>query len=829
MLQTFRHVVRGLLRRPAFSAVSVLTLSLGIAGSTSIYALLEGVVLDPLPYPDADRLVRLKSQVPGVGPGTEWDLSPGELFHFGQHSRTLEAIGAYRRTTATVQTSAGPARVSAALASASTFPLLGATTVAGRLIGSADDRPGAQPVATISHAFWQRQFGAAPNAVGQTLQLFGQGVEIVGVMAPGVELPDDPGMRAPIQTDLWMPLRLNPGGPFYNEHNFPMIARLKPDTTVEQAQAELDRLTAMLPEAIPSAYSASFFERYGFRTAAYPLKEHTVGQVSRNLWLLLGATGLVLLTGCANIANLFLVRLEGRRRELAVRTALGASRGAIAQLLFAESLLIALAGAGVALFLSSWGIRLLVSIAPPSIPRLGGVQLDGSIITFTLATALLTAVALTVFPVLRYQRATATAGLTDGGPSTTIGRRRQRVRSALIAGQVALALTLVVAAALLVNSVRQLRAADTGIRPEGVLTLELAATPATYRGHERLWVFHKAVLERVRALPGVAAAGLSTALPFTGGYGCTVQGFEDRRVRERLRDSDLTACAAQQQSTPGFFDALGIPLLRGRGFSDRDNDVPGTGAVIVSRAFAERFWPGEDAIGKGVGPNGHSTPPFYRVIGVVGDVHAESLGTQKAIAIYYPVTRIPDTPGWSPPYTARLVVRTFIADPSSLVPAIRRAVNEVDPSVPLANAEEMQVILDRSMSRVSFVMVLLGISAAVALFLAAVGLYVVVSYLVARRTHEIGLRIALGARRSAVERYVVGRSFGPVIAGLVIGTVVARLLAQLLRGLLFGVEPSNPATYVASAAILAIVAALASWLPARRAARLDPTVALRAE
>jgi putative ABC transport system permease protein len=270
-------------------------------------------------------------------------------------------------------------------------------------------------------------------------------------------------------------------------------------------------------------------------------------------------------------------------------------------------------------------------------------------------------------------------------------------------------------------------------------------------------------------------------------------------------------------------------VLQGRAFTDQDNDNPSTGAVIVSRAFAERFWPGEDALGRGVGPNGHSKPPFYRVVGVVGDVYAESVGTEKAVAIYYPITRIPNTPGWSPPYTPRLVVKTSLSDPSSIVPAIRRAVNEVDSSVPLANAEEMQVIVDRSMSRVSFVMVLLGVSAAVALFLAAIGLYVVVSYLVARRTHEIGLRIALGAQRTEVERFVVGRCLGPVIAGLVLGTLVALLLAQLLRGLLFGVEPTSPAAYVASAALLAAVAMLASWMPARRAARLDPTVALRAD
>jgi putative ABC transport system permease protein len=829
MLQAFQHVVRSLLRTPSFSALSVLTLSFGIAGSTAIYALLEHVVLDPLPYPNAERLVRLKSQVPGVAPGAEWDLSAGEFFHFGKQSQTFEGLGAYRRFSATVGTPSGPTTARVAFVSASALPLLGATTTAGRLIDEPDDEPGAPRVVIVSHAFWQRQFGAESAVVGRTLQIFGQSAEILGVMAPHVELPHEPGTAATIQTDIWLPMQLDPAGPFRNEHLISMIGRLKPDVTVERAQSELDRLTSQLPTVLPDAYSANFFERFGFRTVAYPLKAHTVGQIARNLWLLFGAVALVLLTGCANIANLFLVRLEGRRRELAIRTTLGASRGAIARLFFAESLLVSLVSALVALFLSSWGIQWLASLAPPTFPRLANVGLDASVVAFTLTIALATAGVLTLLPMLRHHRTAGMGGLADGGPSTTIGRERQRIRSALIVGQVTLALTLIVGAILLVDSFRRLRAADPGIRPEGVLTLELAASPANHRGHEALWRFYKEVTGRIRALPGVASAGLSTALAFTGGYGCTVQGFEDSRVRERLQGSDVTACASQQITSPGFFDALGIPLLRGRAFSDRDNDNPATGAVIVSRAFAERFWPGEDAIGKSVGPNGHAKPPFYRVVGVVGDVYAESVDGDKAIAIYYPLTRIPDTPGWSPPYTVRLAVRTTASSPSSLLPAIRRVVNEVDSSVPLANVEEMRVLVDRSMSRVSFVMVLLSVSATVALLLAAIGLYVVVSYVVARRTREIGLRIALGAQRAQVERLVVSRSSGLILSGLVLGTLLALSLARLLRGLLFGVEPTNPIAYAAAVVLLATVALVASWVPARRAARLDPIVALRAE
>ena len=829
MIRTLEQAVRNLLRLPSFAAASVLTLSIGLGGGTAIFAVLERVVLDPLPYPDADRLVRLKSLVPGVASDAAWDLSAGEFFHFGQQARTLEGIGAYRRTSTNVQTPEGPIRARLAMVSASTMLLVGAAPAAGRVLAQSDDVPGGQLVAMLSHGFWQRQFGAQPALIGQTLQLFGQPVEIVGVMAPDIELPHEPGSAATIQTDVWLPMRLDPAGPFYNDHTIPMLARLKPDVAIEDAQRELTGLTAGLPTALPNVYSAAFFKRYGFRTALYPLKDFTIGPLAHNLWLLLGVVGLVLLTGCANVANLFLVRLEARRRELAIRSALGASRRAIAGLLFAECLVVALLGAVVALFLSSWAIQLLVAFAPPTIPRLGAVGLDLSVGVFTFTIALVTAAGLTVLSMFRYHPAGGMGTLTEGGPAATIGSERQRVRSLLIVGQVALALTLIVGAVLLVDSVRRLRAVEAGIEADGVLTLELAAAPANYQGHDELWRFHKQVLARVRALPGVATAGLSTALPFTGGYGCTVQGFEDARVSERLKSSDLTSCGAQQLATPGFFEALGIPLVQGRTFTERDNDDPATGAVIVSRTFAERFWPGENPIGKGVGPNGLSKAPFYRVVGVVGDTYADSVEGEKANAIYYPITRIPGTPGWSPPFTMRLVVRTTVSTPSSLFASIRRAVDDVDASVPISNVEEMSVLVDRSMSRVGFVMALLALSAAMALLLAAIGLYTVLSYLVARRTHEIGLRIALGAQPGQVERLIVGRSFALVLTGLGLGTVVALALTQLLRGLLFSIEPTAPAAYGLAAAFLAGVAMIASWIPARRAARIDPTVALRAE
>jgi putative ABC transport system permease protein len=827
MVQELQNACRSLLRTPGFSFVSVLLLALGIAGSTAIYALLDRVVLDPLPYPDAERLVRLKSQVPGVAPDTEWDLSAGEFFHFRSQAKTLTTLGAYRRVSATVQTPAGPRKLRVAVVSAGMMPLIGATPASGRLIAPADDDPGARPIVVLSHQLWQRDFAAAPGAIGQPLVLFNQPVEVVGVMAPHVELPHEPGMPAALQTDAWLPLRLNPNGPFYNEHTISMIASLRPGASIDRARAELDTLTAQLPTVVPTAYSAAFFQRFRFRTAVYPLKEHIVGAVARNLWLLFGAVTLVLVTAAANVANLFLVRLEGRRRDLAIRMSLGATRASVARQFLAEHLLLALVASLAALLLGGWGIRLLIALAPPTVPRLADVGVDGGVVVFTLTTGLVAAAVLTLFPMLRLDRGISVARMAEGGPAATVGRDRQRVRSALIVTQVTLALTLSVGAVLLAESVRRLRGVDPGIQPEGVLTLELAPPPARYQGHERLWALYKDVVARIRALPDVAAAGFSTTLPFTGGYGCTAQGFEDPDVRARLDASEQTTCGSQTLASPAFFETMGIPIVRGRGFIDRDNDQPASGSVVVSQAFANRFWPGEDPIGKGVGPNGHSRPPFYRVVGVVGDVYGDSVDAEKANVIYYPVTRIPNTPGWSAPYVVTLVVRTRAADPTSVVPAIRRAVTGVDAFVPIANIELMPEIVDRSMSRVSFVMVLMGVAAAVALLLSAIGLYVVMSYIVARRTHEIGLRLALGAQPADVRRQVIGRSARLLVLGLVLGTVLSAMLARGLGGLLFGVAPTSPVAYAAAMAILTAVAFIAAWIPARRAARLNPLIALR--
>ena len=830
MLTDLRYAVRSLAKSPGFTAVAVFTLALGIGASTAIYTAVERVVLDPLPYPDADRLVRLKSAVPGVAHGTEWDVSEGAWWFFGKQAGTIDVLGAYRRSGDNVLGPDGPERVRTAAVTASALRILGARAAFGRVIDENDDEPGAPAVAVISDGFWRRQLGGDPRIIGTAISISERPYQVIGVMTRGFELPPEVGVPAAlIRTDIWLPLRLNPAGPFWNAHvQFRTIARLRAGSRVEAAQAELDRLTVRLPEAVPTAYSQTFMERVGFATRVYLLKDYVVREIAGGLWILFGAVGLVLVIVYANVANLFLVRAEARRRDVAIRTALGASAAAIARHFFTDSLVLAGAGGGVALLVAFWGVDALAALAPDGIPRLEAVRPDGSVVLFALGLALLAAIVLAAFPALRARQFLRAGELVEGSRGQTVGRERQRVRSGLVIAQVALALMLVVGAGLLVESFRRLRAVDLGIRAEGALTAQLYLPYPRYDSVPKMWRFYDAALNRVRALPGVKAAGLTTALPLGGGFGCTVQGFEDPEVSRRVAEAGGTLCAGQEPTSPGYFEAMGIPVLRGRGLTQEDLDHPERGTVVVSRAFAERFWPGEDPLGKGVTPNGWTGQPFYHVVGVVGDVYANSPGGALGLAIYYPVVPIPGKrPYWPNPMT--LVVKTGLGDPTSLLPAIRNAIQNVDPVIPVADVELMQTLVDRSMARVSFIMVLLTIAGVTALLLAAVGLYGVISYVVTRRTGEIGVRIALGAQPSQVAGLVINGSMRLALLGTGIGVVASLGASRVLRGLLYGVEPTHPLAYLAAVAVLGGVAALAAYLPARRAARIDPVEALRYE
>ena len=828
LIRDARLSLRSLRRHPGFAVAVVLTLGLGMGATASIYTLVQHVVLDPLPYPEAGRLVRLKNPVPGVGEGDEWNLSLAQYVHYGRLVPEIAVIGVYRRERVSVLVSEEPRRAHSARVSSSMMDLLGARAARGRLFRAADDAVGGPELALISHAFWRSTLSGDDAIVGKTIRLDEAPVEVIGVMAPGVELPPELGEPVGSRTDVWLPMRFNPAGPFYNNHVFPVIARLVPAATAAETDRRMRHLLSELPEAFPQAYSKAFIDHYGFHTVAYPLKEYALGSAARNLWILLAAVGLVLVIACANVVNLFLARIETRRRELAVRAALGARRSHLVREAFAEGLVLVMGGGVVASLVALAGTRWLVELSPPGIPRLDAVALDWRGLGVTMLLSVVIAGALAVLPIVRPRSGAGLGSLGQGGRAGTASVERQRVRHALVVTQMALALMLVVGSALLIQSLRRLRAVDPGVDPHGVLTLEWFPPSQRYDSLSRVWRLNNEVLGRIRALPGVVSAGAATELPLSGGYGCVIQGFDERAVFDRIKEAGLTTCAGQVPTSPGYFETLHIPLLAGRSFTDDDNIAPERGAVIVSKAFAERFWPGENPIGKAVGASGRTVPPFSRVVGVVGDVPGSSLDEPPAIAIYYPIVPVPGGNGW---YEAAryLVIRTERGDPMALLPAVRAAVNEVDPAIPLANAETMQAIVDRSMGRLSFTMLLLGIAGGVALALAAIGLYGVISYMIARRTNEIGVRIALGARPRQVEGFVVKGALRLAAAGLAFGVLGAALSARVLGSLLYGVAPLDPGSYAAAVLLLAVVACLAAWIPARRAARVDPTVALRGE
>ncbi len=826
-----RVSLRTLARTPAFTLISVLTLALGLGSTSAIFTFIDRIVLDPLPYPDAERLVRIENQVPGVGPDARWAMSTAQQVFFSDNARTLESVGLYRTDGGNVMTPSGPERARTVSITASTVGLLGLQAEIGRLVTAEDDQPSASRVAMVSRGFWERALGADPEAIGRTIALDGNPVEVIGVLAPGAQLP---GGRTDAAPDLWLPLRIDRGGTFYNSHVFSGIARLAPEATTEEVEAEFAQLTTRLPEAFPQAYGTAFFERYGFRTIATPLRESVVGNMATTLWVLFGGVGLVLLVACANVTNLFLVRVEGRRRELSLRRALGADRSAIRRYVLSEGMVLAGLGGLTGLIVGYWAIPALTRLAPSELPRIEGVSLGWETVLFTLGASLAVGLLVSAYPLL--SRTHSVRDLVGGGRGSSSGPDRQRVRSTLVVAQMALAVSLLVGAGLLVESLNTLRAADPGFDPDGVIAMNLFASPARYQDDSALWQLHQEILARVEAIPGVRFVGMGEEVPVDGGYGCTVQGFEDATIYQRIEDAGLTTCAGQERVTPGYFEALGIPLLAGRYLEAGDNDDPARASVVVSKAFADRFWPGDDAIGKGVAPGGRTEGPWFRVVGVVDDVASRARDGQpplseKAMAIYYPGVNHPEVTNWGAwwPGVMTLVVKTEGADDAALFPAVRRVVAELDSEMPVASARRMSDVVEEATADVSFLSTLMLVAAGAALLLAAVGLYGVVSWVVSRRTREIGMRLAIGADPATVVRSVVGGTMRLAVLGLIAGLPLALFTSRAGRSVLVGIEPTSPLAYLAAATAVGLVSVVAAWLPARRAAAIDPAQSLRAE
>ncbi|MGE3614270.1 MAG: ADOP family duplicated permease [Gemmatimonadales bacterium] len=813
--QEIRRAARALRRNPRFSLTAILTLAVGIGGVAAVFALLDAVVLRPLPYPAADRLVRLYHPVPKVGPNDRWNLAAAEYFHFRKEARSLETVALFGTLRSTVLANGTSLQVSAGLVTETLLPLLGARPALGRLFTAEDILPGHNNV-ILSERFWRRQYGGAADVIGSTIRLEGTDCIVVGVAAGAVDLPD-------WTVDVWATYGLDPAAEARNNHVYRAVARLAPGATAASATRELSAMIATYPERFPSAYSTAFVDRTGFTSLAVPWKDDVVGDATGIIWLVFAAAALVLLIAAVNVANLFLVRSQAVRREVGVRVMLGAGRSQLAWHHLAESGLIALASLVLAVGLARLGLAAFTSAVPAGIargaavtvPRLAEVALGWRAVGLAAALALLAFLVLGLVPVLAAPEAGDVR--TRGGTGT---RREGWLRNGLVVAQVAFAMMLLAAAGLMLRTFESLRNIAPGFRTEGVFVANVALPFGSYRRYEQTTRFYRDMVAQVEALPGVELAAVGSDLPIEAGDGCSVFEYPDRPAEVEI------TCIPNAVVGPNYFSVLGVSV-EGRDLTWADLD-DNSGAVVLSDVLARRLF-ADQALGRAVnGPSGKEQTPF-RVTGVARDLRWQRLDQPPEEVAFFPLQPIPGAWLWSPPARMYLVARVSGADPTVIAPAVQRIVAAIDPEVAVERPRSMDQVVAASLLRIRLIMILLALSAAAALLLSVVGLYGVVSYSVARRTREIGVRIAVGAPIRQVRGAVVRQALVLTGAGLAIGTGGAVLIGRVMRSLLFGVSPGDPLTLASVMVLLLGVAAAASLGPAARAAAVDPVTALRAE
>jgi predicted permease len=808
MLSELRVAARSLARRPTFTIAAVLTLAIGLGATVAIYTVIQSVLLRPLPYPDSDRIVTVVHRAPGLEL-PELENSVGTLRLYEERSRTLTDITGTDREERNLTGGERPARVGMLRVSPSFFDVVRTEPAIGRRFRDEDAVSGPVSVAILMHATWQNRFGGASDILGRVIRVDGEPVEVVGVMPPGFRTPEARSV------EFLVPFHLDPAIGF-GTFGIEGLMRLAPGADLEQARTEVAALQSAFAEPEQDALTAEMMERSQWTAEVIPLRSRIVGDVERTLWVLLGTVGLVLLIACANVANLLLVRGEGRHREVAIRAALGAGMGRIAATFLMESLLLATFGGLIGSAFAWAGVRLLVANGPDTLPRLGEVQIDAYVLAVALGLTLLTGLLLSVAPIVRGLRGISPAALRDGGIRTTAGRERHRARSALIAVQVALALVLLVGSGLMLRSFWKLRSVDPGVDTANVIAVGVSRGSGGERPQEA--AFYQQVLDEVSALPGVQSAGASNALPLLP-QGLNGSSFE---VRSKPRDEDdITPVVIYTTVLPGFFETNGIPVLEGRA-PERADHAARRDVVWVSQTFAERFLEG-GALGDAIRVGGDST--WLEIAGVVGDVRIFGLDEEVRPQAYLPpTTTVPSISN-----ELMHVVVKHSGNAAAVGAAVRDVVARIDPTVPIANIQTMDEVVLNSLARMSFTLVLLATAAGVALVLGLVGLYGAISYVVAQRTREIGVRMALGADMTRVQRMVLRQGMSIVIIGVIAGLIVAALSTRVLGALLFEVASTDPVTFVATPVLLLLVGALAAWLPARRASRLSPLLALRAE
>jgi predicted permease len=798
--QDVRYGARMLRKHSGFAFMAVVTLALGIGANTAIFSIVNGVLLRPLPYPEPDQLDIVFQRNSATN---RFGISVADFQGMEKEYSKIGSIAAFTHRAVTLTGGERPEQIKATFATAAFFKMLGVTPARGRTFAQGEDRPDREPVVVISHGFWQRHLGGKMEIIGGRLTLDGMGYTVIGIMPPDFIAPSS---RTP---DLWPILQLQTPkrrGPF----TLGVIARRNNGVSEQQGREELQRIAREV--------FTQWAHNYPDANATYvsmPLKQALVGDIGTTLLVLLGAVGCVLLLASVNVANLLLARASTRQQEIAIRAALGAGRLRLVRQLFTESLLLALLGGAAGLLLAVWGVDMLLALSPGTIPRVDQVKVDGYVLGFAALCAFLSCLVFGLIPALYNVNPDLGEPLKGGGRGSAEVPGRRRLRDLLVITEFALALPLLVGAGLMINSFMRLQQVEPGFDPDHLLTLRLPLPALKYPKVEQVINFHKEMIQRMQTLPGVQSASISSDLPLQGGH------TNNFNLEMRPTPPGVSEDVAEYFAvSPEYFRTLGIPLLKGRYLTEQDNENAPL-VIVISEAMAKRYFAGEDPIGMRLKTGGCTECDWTTIVGVVGDVKNNGLNTEDDSAMYCPFTQEPSN-------MMTLVLRTE-GNPASFVAAVRREVNSIDPDLALADIKTMDQLMSESLGRSRYRGVLLGLFAIVALTLAAVGIYGVLAYAVSQRTHEIGIRIALGAQKRDIFRMVIGHGMILSLIGVALGVAASLILTRYLSSLLYGVSSTDPTTFTSVVLLLITVALLACSIPARRATRVDPMTALRHE
>ncbi|HJX89572.1 MAG TPA: ABC transporter permease [Pyrinomonadaceae bacterium] len=808
LFKDIRYGLRGLLKHPGFAAIVIVTLGLGIGASTAIFSVVNSVVLRRLPYNNADRIVAIQEL---NQTGKRVQVTAANFYDWRQQNTVFEHLAAIKTTSANLALNDQAERIDISQTSANYFSVFAVEPELGRLFIPSDEQAGHPPIAVLSHALWQRRFGGDKSIVGRSITLDGKAYTVVGVVPSS--------FQDPFKSELWLPpLRLVPE---LNEQMdvtqvrgmgyLAAVALLKPGVSLDQAASEMETITSRLRQQYPQTNNRRF-------NRVVSLQKDVIGDTSRMLWLLLGAVTFVLLIACANVANLLLASSASRHKEMAIRAALGASRWRVVRQLFTESTMLALAGGAFGFLLSFWLLSLIKKLLPLDFPRVNEIRVDWRVLAFTLTASVLTGILFGFAPALQFARSDIQDSIRETGRGTAGSLRRSRFRQALIVSEVALSVVLLAGAGLLFRSFMRLQSVNTGFESRQVLTALVSPSGTNFRNDADYVNFYQRVIDKISAVPGVRDVGAINTLPLAKG---PTLGF---RIEGRpITTPDKWPVVNYRNVTPNYFGAMGIPVVQGRAFTDRDN-ASGPLSLIVNQALVDQNFPGENAIGKRIGfRDANSSQPtnWFEIVGIVANARSLELREEPTPELYFSALQDPFR-------SMSLVVRSTV-EPESIASAVRQAVAEVDRTVPVSNVQTMEHIVSTSITQPRFNLFLLGLFSVVALLLSAAGIYGVTAYTVVQRTHELGIRLALGAQVGDVLRMILGQGMAVIMIGVGLGLAGAFGLMRLMKSLLFGVSETDPLTYAGITLVLVVVALAACYIPARRATKVDPLEALRYE